>query len=81
MWNISNFWLTNYIASELYPSPPHLFAILCSIISFVITFFTADPAWETGDSSEQIPLQEHFTAAFKQKVVLTETFVDICTLS
>ena len=59
--------VTNYIASELYPSLPHLFTILYLIISFVITFFTADPAWETGDSSEQIPLQEHFTAAFKKK--------------
>ena len=28
--------------------------------------FTTDPAWKTGYSSEQIALQEYFTAAFKE---------------
>ena len=43
MWNKSNFWsvntmCTHYIASELHPSLPHLFTILCSILCFLIIF-------------------------------------------
>ena len=29
-------------------------------------FFTADPVWKTGDSSEQIALQDYFAAASKE---------------
>ena len=29
-------------------------------------FFSADPAWKTGDSRDQIALQEYFTAAFNE---------------
>ena len=28
--------------------------------------FSADPAWKTGDSRDQIALQEYFTATFNE---------------
>ena len=28
--------------------------------------FSADPAWKTGDSRDQIALQEYFTAPFNE---------------
>ena len=67
----SNIWSINTmctydIASELHPSLPHLFTILCSILCFFIFFFTAGPVWKIRDSCEQIPLQDYFTAAFNQ---------------
>ena len=67
----SNIWSINTmctydIASELHPSLPHLFTILCSILCFLIFFFTAGPAWKTRDLSEQIPSQDYFTAVFNE---------------
>ena len=56
---------THYIASELHPSFPHLFTILCSSLCFKI-LFTEYPVWITGDSSTQIALQIYLTAVFKE---------------
>ena len=76
MWNKSNLRsintvCTHYISSELHPSLPHLLIILSSILCFLIIYFTLDPAWKAEDSSEQIKLQEYFTAAFKEPTEIT----------
>ena len=49
--------------SSIYPA---LFTILCSILCFLIFFFTAGPAWKTRYLSEQIPLQDYFTVVFNE---------------
>ena len=79
MWNKSNIWSIStlcilYVASELHPSLPHFFTILCLILCFLIIFFTADPAWKTADSSKQIAFQEPFTAEFKEVEPIEKKF-------
>ena len=46
-------------------SPASFHHIVLNFMLFNI-FFTAGPVWKTRDSSEQIPLQDYFTAAFNQ---------------
>ena len=46
-------------------SPASFHHIVLNFMLFNI-FFTAGPVWKTRDSSEQIPLQDYFTAAFNE---------------
>ena len=59
---------TSYIASERYPSLPHLFTILCPIICFLLIILLQillGKQIQVGDSSKQIVWQEYFKVAFK----------------
>ena len=53
-------WRLNFIHLSLISSP------YCTKFYAFWYFFSADPAWKIGDSSEQIVLQGYFTAAFKE---------------
>ena len=40
-------------------------------------FFTPDPAWKTGDSSDRIALQDYFTVVFKEVEPTEKYFLSI----
>ena len=72
MGNKSNFWsintmCTHYIASELHPSLPHLFTILCSILCFLIFSLLFTAAFSEVEPTEKHKSLSIYVPCHKKK--------------